>query len=187
MKRACPRHGHPGVDEKCGPSVTRPGPAPIRWQGHGTGAGTSTVHSAGRPDWLRCINRALERCPARMTDRRRPRTSVLHQANLRHEAMRACLECGPSFSLVGSARAFTARPRCGRGSRRRALGNLRLVVLQITRHFTQRALSRACRAGGERCRCRKGADMPAPCFARLRHVVNNRDVSGHEIRSSSGM
>jgi hypothetical protein len=23
----------------------------------------------------------------------------------------------------------------------------------------------------------KGADMPAPCFARLRHVVNNRDVS----------
>jgi hypothetical protein len=25
------------------------------------------------------------------------------------------------------------------------------------------------------------ADMPAPCFARLRHVVNNRDVSDHTL------
>jgi hypothetical protein len=52
----------------------------------------------------------------------------------------------------------------------------RRKVLRLTRHFTQRALSRACRAGGERVACRKGADMPAPCCARLRHVVNNRDV-----------
>jgi hypothetical protein len=29
----------------------------------------------------------------------------------------------------------------------------------------------------------KGADMPAPGFARLRHVVNNRDVSRNWIRN----
>jgi len=34
----------------------------------------------------------------------------------------------------------------------------------------------ACRADGEKVHARKGADTPAPCFARLRGVVNRRDV-----------
>jgi hypothetical protein len=44
-------------------------------------------------------------------------------------------------------------------------------------HASAALCARPCRAGIERVAFGKGADMPVPCFARLRHVVNGRNVS----------
>jgi hypothetical protein len=63
------------------------------------------------------------------------------------------------------------RPHMGCVCRQRA-------AQQLTRYFTLRPRLRAAlpRAYFHDKFAVKGADMPAPCFARLRHVVNNRDV-----------
>jgi hypothetical protein len=45
-------------------------------------------------------------------------------------------------------------------------------------HAAPRRSARLAAAGSSiQFRSEKVADMPAPCFARLRHVVNSRDVS----------
>jgi hypothetical protein len=53
-------------------------------------------------------------------------------------------------------------------------------VRQLTRYLAQRPRVRAAlppRVVPLQFRKSEAADLPAPCFARLRHVVNNRDVS----------
>ncbi len=73
-------------------------------------------------------------------------------------------------SVVSTVRSYGPSPKESLGSR--------AEPTQITRHFTQRALAHACPQAMKGVDV-KGVETPAPCFARLRGFVNNRNVMPH--------